>query len=388
MKLVAGNRITLLKNGAEFFPALIAAIDAAVLDIRIEMYIFSDDVMGERIADALIRAAQRGIAVRLMIDGVGSRETPESFFARMRDAGVRVLVFRPDRRAFHFSKTRLRRNHRKIALVDGRVGFVGGINLIDDLTESLSEHPRYDYAVQVEGPVLADIYPAVQQLWQQVAAKFGVAIRRRESIEPALPIDPAPVGPHQAMFVERDNFRHRRSIEHMYVYAIKHATTRVLIMCPYFLPGRRLRRTLAAAARRGVEITILLQGRADHPLLQMATRALYTQLLGAGIRICEYEKSMLHGKVATIDDRWATVGSSNLDPFSLFMNREANMLVLDDGFAKQLRESIEAEMSNGATVCRAEDWHRRSLWVRVQTWLAYGFARWVAGVMGFAKRWE
>jgi cardiolipin synthase len=388
MKIVDGNRITLLKDGAEFFPALIAAIDGATRDVRVETYIFRQDPTGDKIADALIHAAQRGVTVRLMIDGVGSRDTPEIFFARMRDAGVRTLEFRPDRRAFHFSKTRLRRNHRKLALIDGRVGFVGGINLLDDLNESLSEHPRYDYAVQVEGPVLAQIYPAMQQLWAQVASKYGVTIRRREQGEVPMTVAPAPAGTHRAMFVTRDNFRHRRSIEHMYIYAIKHATTRVLLVCPYFLPGRRLRRTLLAAAKRGVAITILLQGRADHPLLQMATRALYTRLLGAGIRVCEYEKSMLHGKVATIDDNWATVGSSNLDPFSLFLNREANMLVLDESFARQLRESVEAEMAGGAINCRAEDWHRRSMWVRIQTWFAYGFARWAAGLIGFAKRWE
>ncbi len=385
MKIVDGNRITLLKNGAEFFPALIAAIDGATRDIRIETYIFRDDATGDRIADALIRAAARGVKVRLMIDGVGSRETPDEFFKRMHDAGVKVLVFRPDKRAFHFSKARLRRNHRKIALVDERVGFVGGINLIDDLNESLSEHPRYDYAVQVEGPVLAQIYPTVQQLWSRVARRLG---RRREQDDPVASISPAPVGSQRAMFVERDNFRHRRSIEHMYIYAIKHAQTSVLMMCPYFLPGRRLRRALVNAAKRGVTVKILLQGRADHPLLQMATRALYTRLLGAGVSVCEYEKSMLHGKVAVIDDNRATVGSSNLDPFSLFLNREANMLVLDEGFARQLRESVEAEIASGAMHCRAEDWHRRSLWVRMQTWLAYGLARWVADVIGFARQWE
>ncbi len=385
MKVVGGNRITLLKNGTEFFPALIGAIDAAIVDIRIEMYIFCDDATGQRVADALIRAARRGVAVRLMIDGVGSRGTPEAFFDRMREGGIRLLVFRPDRRAFHFSKARLRRNHRKIVLVDGKVGFVGGINLIDDLNESLSEHPRYDYAVQAEGPVLAQIYPVVHQLWLWVTLQQS---RRALPREHALRVDPAPAGTQQAMLVVRDNFRHRRSIEHMYVYAIRHAKIRVLLVCPYFLPGRRLRRAIIDAAGRGVEVTILLQGRADYRLLQMATRALYGKFLGAGIRIYEYQRSMLHGKVATIDDQWATVGSSNLDPFSLFLNREANLLVMDQPFARQLRESVDEEIRANAIICRSEDWQRRSILLRAQSWLAYGFARWVAGVMGFARQWD
>ncbi len=385
MKGVDGNRITLLKNGGEFFPALETAIDAATGDVRLETYIFEADAMGIRIADALARAARRGVAVRVLVDGVGSRNTPAEFFERLRDAGATVLVFRPDHRLFNVDRSRLRRVHRKIALIDNRVGFVGGINIIDDMNASLSDFPRYDYAVQVEGPLLARIYPAVHALWRWVAWQ-----RLRKADVGALPPHqvPARAGDHRAEFVLRDNFRNRRAIERMYLKAIGESRHHVLLMNPYFLPGRRLRRALLAARERGVKVTILLQGRADHPMLQMATRALFGLLLGAGIEIFEYEKSMLHGKVATVDDRWATVGSSNLDPFSLFLNREANVEVYDEGFARQVRESVEAEMASGAQACRVDHWKQRPLMQRVQSWLAYGFARWVAGVIGFAKQWE
>ena len=385
MDLIGGNRVTLLKNGAEFFPALIAAIDAAVSDVRLETYIFADDAAGQRIADALKRAAQRGVAVRVLVDGVGSWRTPKPFFDELQTAGVKLLIFRPVRKWFSFRRSHLRRVHRKIALFDGKVGFVGGINLVDDLNESLSEHPRYDYAVRVEGPLLADIYPSVHQLWRWVAL---LHLRAKDVGDRPVPVDPAPVGNHRAAFVVRDSVRHRRSIERMYNQAIKHARSSVLIVCPYFLPGRHLRRVLIAAAKRGVGITILLQGRADHRLLQMATRALYAQLLGAGITLCEYEKSMLHGKVAVVDDEWATVGSSNLDPFSLFLNREANVVVMDKGFARELRDSITAEMRAGGMICRVEDWHKRSLLARAESWFAYGLARWTASVFGLAKYWE
>lgn len=384
LELVAGNHITLLKNGVEFFPALLAAIDAAATDIRIETYIFSDDATGARIAAALTRAAQRGVTVRVMIDGVGSRETSPSVFEPMQNAGAHLLVFRPERRFFHFSKSRLRRNHRKIALIDGKVGFVGGINLIDDLTDSLSEHPRYDYAVKIEGPLLASIYPTVHVLWRLVGFR---RFRRQDADDHPIAVSRNTVGSHQAAFVVRDNFRYRRAIENLYRHAIAGARKSVLIVSPYFLPGRRLRHVLVAAATRGVKITILLQGRADHPILQFATRALYAQLLGAGITICEYQKSMLHGKVAIVDDEWATVGSSNLDPFSLFMNREANVVVHDAGFARELQTSVTSEIETNASVCLSEHWHKRSLGDRIKSWLAYGFARWVAGVIGFAKQW-
>lgn len=385
MKGVEGNHITLLKNGGEFFPALESAIDAATTDIRLETYIFEADATGIRIAEALARAARRGVAVRLLVDGVGSRQTPAAFFEELREAGATVLIFRPDHRLFNVNRSRLRRVHRKIALIDNRVGFVGGINIIDDMNASLSDFPRYDYAVQVEGPLLARIYPAVHVLWRWVAWQ-----RLRKADVGALPPHqvPAPAGHHRAEFVVRDNFRNRRAIERMYLKAIGESRHHVLLMNPYFLPGRRLRRALLAARERGVKVTILLQGRADHPMLQMATRALFGLLLGAGIDIYEYEKSMLHGKVAAIDDRWATVGSSNLDPFSLFLNREANVEVYDEGFARQVRESVEAEMATGALACRVDHWKQRPLLQRAQSWLAYGFARWVAGIIGFAKQWD
>ena len=385
MDIVAGNRITLLKNGPEFFPALIGAIDAAKLDVRVENYIFEADVTGKSIANALKRAAQRGVPVRVMVDGVGCWRTPPSFFDDLSAAGVTLLMFRPIRKWYIFKRSQLRRMHRKIALIDGKVGFVGGINLIDDLNGSLSDHPRYDYAVKIEGPVLAAIYPSVHHLWRWAAWRY---LRRKDVGDQPIVVDKAPVGDHRAAFVVRDSVRHRRTIERMYTRAIIHAQSSVLLVCPYFLPGRYLRRVLIAAAKRGVQVTILLQGRADHPLLQMATRALYTQLLGAGIAICEYEKSMLHGKVAVVDDNWATVGSSNLDPFSLFLNYEANVVVLDAGFARQLRASVMEEIQGGAKTCCAEDWQKRSRWVRAQSWFAYGIARWAAAVIGFAKQWE
>jgi cardiolipin synthase len=382
LKYTAGNRVTLLKNGAAFFPALIEAIDAATEDIRIETYIFRDDPTGVRISHALARAVKRGVHVRVLVDGFGSRDTPPWFFAAMRDAGIKLLQFRPERRHFNFDRTRLRRVHRKIALFDGKVGFVGGINLIDDLTESLSEFPRFDYAVRVEGPVLAEIYTTVHQLWLWVAWQ---TFRRRDVGEPVPAHRMEKVGEVRAAFVKRDNFRHRRDIEIVYRHAIAHARQAILITSPYFLPGRRIRHALIAAAARGVKVTLLLQGRADHAVMQLASQALYGQLLNAGVTIYEYERSMLHGKVAVVDDRWATVGSSNLDPFSLLLNREANLMVEDAEFATSLRRSVEAEMAEGAKRCAVADWRRRSWGARTKSWLAYGFARFAVGFIGFRQ---
>lgn len=393
-RIVDGNRIKLLKNGAEFFPALVTSIDAATSEVRLETYIFRDDVAGINIADALKRAAQRGVKIQVLIDGVGSHSTPDAFFVAMQRTGIEVLVFRPEREFFNIKQSRLRRVHRKIALIDGKVGFVGGINLIDDMTECLSEFPRYDYAVQVEGPVLADIYLAMVQLWRTVSWwKFG---RHRAGIPlpdfprhvPGALIHESEAGNTKVLFAVRDNFRHRRDIERAYLAAISASHREVLLTSPYFLPGRHFRRALIEAAQRGVRVTLLLQGRADHVLLQQATRALYTQLLGAGVTIFEYHKSMLHGKVAMVDCRWATVGSSNLDPFSMFLNREANVVVIDDTFAAMLRASVMEEIGLNASKLEPMNWQKRGWLARMSAWMAYGFARWVMGWLGFGKRWD
>lgn len=393
-RIVPGNRITLLKNGADFFPALIKAIDAATSEIRLETYIFRDDVAGTNIADALKRAAQRDVKVQVLIDGVGSYKTPDAFFEALQRSGIEVLVFRPEKTFFNFKKSRLRRFHRKIGLIDGRVGFVGGLNLIDDMTECLSECPRYDYAVQVEGPVLADIYLEMVRVWRVVSWwKFGrhptgIPLPNFPRHVPAPLLRETKAGDTNAYFAVRDNFRHRRDIEEAYLGAISNARHEILITSPYFLPGRHFRRALMAARRRGVSVKLLLQGRADHVVLQQATRALYTQLLGAGITIFEYHRSMLHGKVAVVDDTWSTVGSSNLEPFSLFLNREANVVVIDELFARTLRASVMEEIRLNASTLDPMDWQKRGLLDRASSWIAYGFARWVMGWLGFAKRWD
>ena len=393
-RIVPGNRITLLKNGADFFPALLKAIDAATSEIRLETYIFRDDAAGIGVADALKRAAQRDVKVQVLIDGVGSHKTPGAFFESMERTGIEVLVFRAEKTFFNFHKSRLRRFHRKIGLVDGRVGFVGGINLIDDMTECLSECPRYDYAIQLEGPILADIYLEMVRVWRVVSWwKFGRHLKGAPL--PNFPLHvPAPLwsetkaGGVNAYLAVRDNVGHRRDIERAYLGAIGNSHREVLITSPYFLPGRHFRRALMAARKRGVSVTLLLQGRADHIVLQQATRALYTQLLGAGITIFEYHRSMLHGKVAVVDDTWSTVGSSNLEPFSLFLNREANVVVIDETFAGTLRASVMEEIRLNASKLDAMDWQKRDRLARAVSWIAYGFARWVMGWLGFAKRWD
>jgi cardiolipin synthase len=195
-----------------------------------------------------------------------------------------------------------------------------------------------------------------------------------------------PAGHVSAQFLVRDNLRHRRDIETAYLAAIDGAQHQVLIANAYFLPGRRFRRAVLAAAARGVKVTLLLQGQVEYALLHYATQSLYAELLAGGVEVAEYRKSFLHAKVAVVDEDWATVGSSNIDPFSLLLGREANVVIKDRVFAGQLRTSLERAMHAGAIAIRLEDLQRRSWLDRVLSRLAFATVRLLIGISGYLGR--
>ena len=384
---VPGNRIDLLRTGAEYFPALEAACEAAAREIYLETYIFEDDATGRRIGTALSRAALRGVSVHLMIDGFGSKDLGEEFLRALRHDGVRMLKYRPDISPWTLRRQRLRRLHRKIAVIDARVAFVGGINIIDDMHTPRQVPPRFDYAVRVEGPLLADIYPAVVRLWKLVT---WTQFRQRWQQSTAIAIQASRCGTQHAAFVIRDNLRHRDDIENAYLDAIARAKTEIVIASAYFFPGLSFRRALVDAAARGVRVVLLLQGRVEYVLLHYAARALYRHFLDAGIEVHEYHRSFLHAKVAVIDHQWATVGSSNIDPMSLLLAREANVVIDDAGFARELRLNLGAAMETGAHQVQRTSWVRQShsLPMRVMTWICYGLVRFLTGWSSYGRAQE
>lgn len=383
VEFTEGNRLILLESGARYFPALEQAIREAQHEVYLESYIFADDPTGRQIATALASAAARGVAVHVLVDGFGAKALFGELFGELLAAGVRVLVYRPDISRWNFRRSRLRRMHRKLAVVDGRVGFAGGINVIDDMHTPGHKPPRFDYAVRCEGPVLVRMQDEAERLWSLVA---WVSFRQRWRVQRRSVVDTTPCGHQRAALLLRDNFRNRSEIEDAYLAAIEGAEEEIIIAVSYFFPGRRFRRALVRAAERGVRVTLLLQGRVEYRLLHYASRALYGSLLQAGICIAEYHKSFMHAKVAVVDRRWATIGSSNIDPFSLLLAREANLAVDDRRFAQELRESLERAMTEGATPVRPRHWRRRPLWNRVVIWLAYGTARALIGLAGYAGR--
>ncbi len=338
-----------------------------------------------RIAEALQRAARRGVVVHLVIDGFGSRTLPQEMIDAMGAAGIQVLVFRPEVMSFRFRRQRLRRMHRKVVMIDGKVGFVGGINIIDDMHTPNQVPPRFDYAVKIEGPLVRVIHAAAKDLWRRAAwTHFKREWRNTRHLLAAS----APCGEQRAALVIRDNVRHRRDIEQAYLKAINSTQEEIFIASAYFLPGRDFRRALVNAARRGVRVILLLQGRVEYVLLHYASRALYGNLLDADVEIYEYHKSFMHAKVAVMDGFWATVGSSNIDPFSLLLAHEANVVVQDHRFAGELRENLMHAMTHGATQMRRERWKNRPLAQRVLIWISYGMARFITGVFGYGREQE
>lgn len=379
----AGNRLTLLRSGAEYFPALQAAIAAARHFIHLETYIFADDKAGRLVARALMDAAASGVTTRVIVDDFGTKRYFGSLRDRLLAAGVEVLMYRPDITPWNFRRSRLRRLHRKIAVIDGRIGFVGGINIIDDMNTPGHTPPRHDYAVRIEGPLLEPLTTEVDLLWRIVAwSNF----RQRWMSEVKDVGDYSPKGTQRAALLVRDNLRHRSDIEDAYLSAIESAQQEIVLACAYFFPGVRFRHALAEAAARGVRVVLLLQGRVEYALLHYASRALYGALLDARVQIVEYNKSFLHAKVAVVDRRWATVGSSNIDPFSLLLAREANIAVDDAKFAGELRDSLMEHMRLGASPVEPERWQKKPLGTRMRIWTAYGISRFLIGWFGYGGK--
>ncbi len=394
--------VRLYQGAQELFPALVEAMDAALSDIQFETYIFDFTGAGSSVGEALARAAQRGVRTHLVVDGVGTGRLPAPWAARLTAAGVQWRVYSPLGRLGLLLPSRWRRLHRKLCVVDGRVLFCGGINVLDDFHDpnhGALDAPRFDFAVRATGSLVVQASDAMEQLWWRMQAVRDVRKRRLPEALQALRTASAQrhaeqqIGPLRgsgaqvrAALVLRDNVRNRARIEKTYLRAIGSARHEVIIANAYFVPGRKLRKALLMAARRGVRVRLLLQGRYEYFMQYHAARPVYGPLLEAGVEIHEYAPSFLHAKVAVVDamgDRpWATVGSSNLDPLSLLLAREANVVVEDTAFARDLRQRLVHAMQHAGRRMDPARYAGRPLRQRVLDRLAFGLMRlalWLTG---------
>ncbi len=416
---VGGNEVQLLEGGDALFPRMCKAIASAQREVWMATYIFNTDRSGHLVMDALAAAAARGVAVHLVLDGFGTAATLAALRARLEPAGVRIEIFRPLERWYAWLQpSQMRRLHQKLCVCDETVAFVGGINVIDDrldLTHGWSELPRLDFAVELRGPLAAQVHTTARAMWARAHLAHNwreevltvarsnkpvnramAKVRELRSVpelrahsdlvandKMADPVLDLAAVPMSAAFIVRDNLRQRRAIERSYVEAIRHARTSVDIAVPYFYPGRSFRSALRGAAARGVQVRLLLQGKVDYKFAAMAARALYAEMQAQGVRIFEYTPAFLHAKVAVVDGRWATVGSSNIDPISLLLNLEANVVVHDSDFARSLAERFEVAFAISHEVTQEQRWTGLRGWLgrAVVAWGARLYLR-VAGITG------
>ena len=394
------QRVHLLQGAVELFAAVIAAVDASVTEVRLETYIFHFDAQGQRVADALVRAAERGVSVYLVVDGIGTPPLPTEWAQRFDAAGVQWHRFLPLGYLGVFRPGRWRRLHRKLCVIDDAVAFCGGINVLDDRVDphyGVLSSPRFDFAVQVHGALALEVKQAMQQFWARLELSRHVeSLRSPKARRLILQAAPHPVvlhpvpQPHAhapgesvwAALVLRDNLLHRSRIEQVYRKAIADARHEVWIASAYFVPGRKLRHALVHAARRGVRVRVLLQGRYEYFMQYHGARTVYAELMQAGVEIYEYTGGFLHAKVAVVDQRWATVGSSNLDPLSLLLAREANVVVRDGPFSKQLRGHLLEAAELQSTRVDPEAYAHRSSWQRSMDLVALGAMRVVLFLIG------
>ncbi|AYN26977.1 cardiolipin synthase ClsB [Buttiauxella sp. 3AFRM03] len=373
-----GNCISLLENGDQFFPAVFTAISQARSKVLLETFIWFEDDVGKQLHAVLLNAAQRGVRVEVLLDGYGSPDLSDEFVSELTSAGVMFRYYDPRPPLFGIRTNLFRRMHRKIVVVDSAVAFVGGINYSAEQMSDYGPEAKQDYSVKVEGPVVQDIYQYVVSNLPGHDTKRHWWHRRRnpaqENLKP---------GEAQALFVWRDNNRHRDDIERYYLKMLGKAKREVIIANAYFFPGYRLLHAMRNASRRGVSVKLIVQGEPDMPIVKVGARLLYNYLVRSGVKIYEYQRRPLHGKVALMDDHWATVGSSNLDPLSLSLNLEANLIIYDRTFNETLRQNLSCLIAQDCQPVDESMLPKRTWWNLGKSVLAFHFLRHFPAMVGW-----
>lgn len=387
-KWIEGNSFKLLENGEEFFPRVFECVASAEREVVLETFILFEDKVGKELHAALLKAAARGVQVDVTIDGFGSPDLSHEFISTLTQAGVRVHVFDPSTPVLGWRTNVLRRMHRKIVVVDGKRAFVGGINYSADHLADFGPQAKQDYSVEIEGPIVTIIHDFVRRAlaagqrnaqgpgaaapWQD---RFPGRWQRMPGDSLAASVTNGIAGEAGAIFVTRDNRKHTNDIERHYRIAIRAARDRVIIANAYFFPGYRLIKEMRRAARRGVDVRLILQGEPDMPIVKTAASMLYHHLIKAGVRIYEYCERPLHGKVAVSDGEWATVGSSNLDPLSLSLNLEANVIIRDRAFNQHLTERLDHLMQNSCKQIKADELEASRWWFSLRSFFVFHLLR-------------
>lgn len=362
-----GNKVTLLKNGPDTYRAMFGAIEGATDHINLETYAFQDDEIGEKFAEALIAKQQAGVQVNIIFDNFGSLDTSNAFFERMRASGIRALRFNPlnpVKRRFHLFSAN-HRDHRKLMIVDGKIAFLGGINISADYSSGPGKSAREagadsqgwrDTDIELEGPAVADCQKLFLDTWQEQGGR---------PLSPRNYYPPLQADGHAIVRVIGSTPKKPSLIYVTLISAVHNAESNAYITDAYFAPDHQMVEELEAAARRGVDVRLLVPGTPDVPLVAHAARSYYEDLLTAGVRIFEWQGKMLHAKTATVDHVWSTVGSSNLDWWSIARNNEISATILSVRFGQEMDAMFYADV-NRAEEINPEQWKKRGIVERLE----------------------
>ena len=346
--VIAGNRTELLVDGSEAYPAMLAALASAERSIVLESYIFRSDRAGRRFLEALIERAAAGVAVRVLVDGVGAGDTPASFWDPLLDRGGRVAVFRPVAGMFRIGPSIWKRDHRKLLVIDDNVAFIGGLNISNEYAPAdWGGAAWHDAHARIEGPGARGLALVFNRTWRQVTGEDWSGR-----------LSPATIAGHTDIQILEGRLTRRHSVRQAYLHAIRNAERTIRITNAYCIPDRPVRRALRGACRRGVRVQLLLAGRTDLRSVQYAGRYLYKSLMALGVEVYEWTERVLHAKTAVIDGRWCSIGSYNLDRRSLLHNLEANIACVDRDLGAALDAQFERDVARSRRI-DPETWHRR-----------------------------
>lgn len=367
-----GNSVELLINGEDFYSTVFEAMRGARKQVLVETFIIFEDRIGEGLQQALIQAAENGAQVVVTVDDYGTCDLSSVFVKQMIDAGIQIQLFDPQPRLMGMRTNLFRRLHRKVVVIDGEQAFIGGINYSVDHMTDTGLTAKQDYAVRVRGPILADIHRSALQM-------LSPAVRKKLT---PVPLTLERAGTARMLLAERDNREHTTDIEEQYLKAINQATSRITLANAYFFPSYRFLRALRNAARRGVKVTLILQGKPDMPFVRVCSRLTYTYLLRDGVVIHEYKQRALHGKVALIDNEWSTVGSSNLDPLSLALNLEANLFIRSAELNQHLHDHLRDLAAAHSVPITLKGAARGQWWRAPMIFLCFHFLRHFPAIAG------
>jgi len=346
----SGNEIEILHDGDNAFPAMLNAIRNASKYVFMEFYIFKDDPVGNKFAEALVDVARRGVEVKLLYDSFGCRHTRKSFYDKMSRGGVEVRAFHP--LSLMKLGQYLHRDHRKILVVDGEVGFTGGMNIGEEYWSQDNNVVSWrDVMVSLRGPAVADLLEVFRESWVEAGGKWFLLRDYKRSDRR---------GDRQVITLSNASTQRALALRKAYLLGIHTAQDTVYIMDPYFVPGRSLISALKIAVRRGVDVRLLFPGVCDVTTVKYASQGFYEELLSSGIKIYEKQGVILHGKAAIIDGYWTIIGSSNLDARSLNFNYECNFGILDEEISREMTDSFRRDLLTSREI-DLEDWIRRPI---------------------------